>query len=189
MKLRTILFITCFFLFSGKGVAKISGVFYYSCYQEQSIICFKGTNVSGKVLRDLKVKCVNRVLGQQQEFTLKTVAPGSFFIIGPGRNWIWQPGEKLYIGGPDGRTMCWECKLNPLIGPARSEKAVDHTSVEIEIEQLRYKIRDAERSLREYERMNARNPSVTGMMLVMEQMKLIQTYRERLYTLIQRLHD
>ena len=189
MKLKTILFIICFFVFSGKGIAQVSGTFYYAFDQGQLIIYFQGTNWSRRDLHNVKVKCVDEQLKQQWEITLEIVASGSPFIVGPGRKWMWQMGEKLYITYADGKTLCWECKLHPLNCSAESKKTVVNTAAEIEIEQLRYKIREGKEYLREYEQMNARNPSAVARMFVREQMKLIQDYQEKLYVLVKQLYD
>lgn len=49
-----------------------------------------------------------------------------------------------------------------------------------EIEQLEYKIRDAERSLEFYKESNAKNPTISGGLLISEQQKLIRTYQNRI---------
>lgn len=49
-----------------------------------------------------------------------------------------------------------------------------------QIKEMEYKIRDAERSLRMYERMNRKDPSISSMQLVQSQRSLIRTYYERL---------
>ena len=57
-----------------------------------------------------------------------------------------------------------------------------------QIKELRYKIRDAERSLRRYERSDRENPSISSMQLVQSQRRLISTYRERLQWLESQLY-
>lgn len=49
-----------------------------------------------------------------------------------------------------------------------------------QIREMKHKIRDARRSLRMYKRMYRHDPSISGMMLIIEQQKLIQTYEDRL---------
>ena len=68
--------------------------------------------------------------------------------------------------------------------PSEADKAYYRN----EIRQLRYKIRDAERSLRMYERSMRRDPSITSSQLVQSQRRLIDTYYERLYWLESQLY-
>ncbi len=69
-------------------------------------------------------------------------------------------------------------------GPSEADRAYYRS----EIRQLRYKIREAERSLRRYERDNERDPSISSMQLVQSQRRLIRTYYDRLEWLESQLY-
>lgn len=69
-------------------------------------------------------------------------------------------------------------------GPSEADRAYYRS----EIRQLRYKIRDAERTLRRYERYAERDPSISSMQLVQSQRRLIRTYYDRLEWLESQLY-
>lgn len=77
---------------------------------------------------------------------------------------------------------------NPGYTPAPNKGNSNRAYYQSEIDQLEYKIRDAERSLRSYERSYDKNPTVTGSMLIREQQKLIQTYQDRIIWLRSQLY-
>lgn len=70
--------------------------------------------------------------------------------------------------------------LNPDYTPSTGGDNSKRAYYRSEIDQLECKIRDAERSLRSYERSYEKNPTVTGSMLIREQQKLIQIYQDRI---------
>lgn len=169
------------------GHTQIKGGFYTGTFQGQACVYFQGTNVSGNKLYNLKVYCVSEILNQQQEYTLDALDNNGSFELGPANNWMWQPGEKLYVVYSNGQSVYWEYSANPNIAvPDYIPDQRDYSNkatIRARISELEYKLKDAERSLRSYERSNEKNPSATGMMLIMEQQKLIQTYRNQIRSL------
>lgn len=170
------------------GYAQIKGGFYTGTFQGQACIYFKGTNVSGKSLYNLKVYCVNEILSQQQEYTLDILDNNSSFELGPVNDWLWQPGEKLYVVYSNGKSVYWVYTTNPDVGVPYYKDNSNKAGIRARISELEYKLRDAERSLRSYERSNEKNPSATGLMLVIQQQKLIQTYRDQITSLTAELY-
>lgn len=182
----------CFYVIAAlfacvSGYAQIKGGFYTGTFQGQVCIYFQGTNVSGNSLCNLKVYCVNEILNQRQEYTLELLDNNGSFELGPANNWMWQPGEKLYVVYSNGQSVYWVYAANPNIAvPDYIPDQRDYSNkatIRARISELEYKLKDAERSLRSYERSNEKNPSATGMMLIMEQQKLIQTYRNQIRSL------
>ena len=92
----------------------------------------------------------------------------------------------LYIGGQTYQyTVVAATTTTPMPGfnyPAVPPSTVPPTR------QLRYKIRDAERTLRRYERYAERDPSISSMQLVQSQRRLIRTYYDRLEWLESQLY-
>lgn len=172
------------------GEAQVKGGFYYGTFQGQTCAYFKGTNVSGRSLYELKVYCANEVLNQQQEYTLDILENNDSFELGPVNGWMWQPGEKLYVVYNNGQSVHWVYATEPAMGipdkipNSNSNKA----TIRARISELEYKLKDAERSLRSYEKSNEKNPTATGMMLIMQQQKLIQTYRDQIISLTAELY-
>lgn len=169
------------------GYSQIKGGFYSGTFQGQTCIYFKGTNVSGRSLYNLKVYCINEILSQHQEYTLDILDNNGSFELGPVNDWLWQPGEKLYVVYSNGQSVYWVYATNPDVGvpdyiPDHRDNS-NKASIRARISELEYKLKDAERSLRSYERSNEKNPSATGMMLIMQQQKLIQTYRDQISSL------
>lgn len=190
MKQRYLYVIAVLFI-CANSYSQIKGGFYSGNFQGQAYIYFKGTNVSGRSLFNLKVYCVNEMLGQQQEYTLDSLENNGSFELGPANDWLWQSGEKLYVVYSNGQSVYWIYTTNPGIGMPdyipdynNSNKA----GIRARISELEYKLKDAERSLRNYERSNEKNPSATGMMLIIEQQKLIQTYRDQISSLMAELY-
>lgn len=187
----------CFYVIAAlfacvSGYAQIKGGFYTGTFQGQVCIYFQGTNVSGNSLCNLKVYCVNEILNQQQEYTLELLDNNGSFELGPANNWMWQLGEKLYVVYNNGQSVYWEYAANPNIAvPDYIPDQRDYSNkatIRARISELEYKLKDAERSLRSYERSNEKNPSTTGMMLIMEQQKLIRTYRDQISSLTAELY-
>lgn len=187
----------CFYVIAAlfacvSGYAQIKGGFYTGTFQGQVCIYFQGTNVSGNSLCNLKVYCVNEILNQRQEYTLELLDNNGSFELGPANNWMWQPGEKLYVVYSNGQSAYWVYAANPNIAvPDYIPDQRDYSNkatIRARISELEYKLKDAERSLRSYERSNEKNPSATGMMLIMEQQKLIRTYRDQISSLTAELY-
>lgn len=174
------------------GYTQIKGGFYTGTFQGQACIYFQGTNVSGNRLYNLKVYCVNEILNQQQEYTLESLDNNGSFELGPANNWMWQPGEKLYVVYSNGQSVYWVYATNPnAVVPDYTPDQRNYSNkavIRARISELEYKLKDAERSLRSYERSNNKNPSATGMMLIIEQQKLIQTYRDQIRSLTAELY-
>lgn len=175
-----------------KGYSQIKGGFYTGTFQGQACIYFQGTNVSGNRLYNLKVYCVNEILNQQQEYTLESLDNNGSFELGPANNWMWQLGEKLYVVYNNGQSVYWIYATNPnIVVPDYTPDQRDYSNkatIRARICELEYKLKDAERSLRSYARSNNKNPSATGMMLIIEQQKLIQTYRDQIRSLTAELY-
>ena len=73
----------------------------------------------------------------------------------------------------------------PSVPPSNSHNRYYYES---EIRRVESLLREARRSLRKYERYNERNPSISGMMLVQSQLRLIHTYEDRLEWLHEQLY-
>lgn len=105
---------------------------------------------------------------------------------------MWQPGEKLYVVYSNGQSVYWVYATNPnVVVPVYTPDQRNDSNkagIRARISELEYKLKDAERSLRSYERRNDKNPSATGMMLIIEQQKLIQTYRDQIRSLTAELY-
>lgn len=189
---RTYLCLMVFLLVSISGYAQINGGFHYGTFQGQACVYFKGTNVSGMNLYNLKVYCVNEVLGQKQEYTLDALDSQGSFEIGPGNDWLWQSGEKLYVVYSNGQSVYWLFSTGPVydtpVAPNNNTNNSNKATIRARISELEYKLKDAERSLRDYEKRNDKNPTVTGMMLINEQRKLIRTYQEQIISLTSQLY-
>lgn len=188
---RGLLYMAVLLLLSIKGYTQINGGFYYGSFQGQTYVYFQGVNVSGKSLYNLKVYCVNEVLGQRQEYTLDALDSNGTFELGPANNWVWQPGEKLGLIYSNGQSVYWIYSAGPAITPNvrnYNSDGSNKATIRARISELEYKLRDAERSLRDYEKRNDKNPTVTGMMLINEQRKLIRTYQEQITSLTSQLY-
>lgn len=76
---------------------------------------------------------------------------------------------------------------NPNYTPSPGGNSSNRAYCEAEIRQLEYKIRDAERSLRLYEKWNEKDPSISNSQLVSSQRRLIRTYQDRIQELIRQM--
>lgn len=172
------------------AAARIEGGFYYvqDLYGNVSIV-FKGKNTSGRPLRNLKIRCINDVLKQHKDLTIRSLPEGNLFEVGLAEGWQWLSGEKLRVTYDDGHTATWIYAPVPAAGPvAPAPEPAGEAYLKTRIRQLRYKLKEARRSLRLYERMNDKNPSVSGGMLVTEQYRLVRTYENQLYELERQLY-
>lgn len=165
--------------------AQISGGFYYG----NGFVYFMGQNVSGYGLSKLTIKCVNNQLNQQQTFTMSFLANGKTFTIGPADGWEWQPGEQLFITYANGQSVYWAYQpTSPSYNIAPNNNSTrNNLVIQEQIRQLESKIRDAERSLRLYEKWNDKNPSISNTQLINAQRQLIRTYQDRIQQLIRQI--
>ena len=133
-----------------------------------SYMYYAATGVSALFTSDL-TSMLLYVGGQTYQYTL-TAAPAN---ASPGFNYppVPAPVYTPPAGGYD-------------YSPSEADKAYYRN----EIRELRYKIKDAERSLRMYERNMRRDPSISSSQLVQSQRRLIDTYYERLYWLESQLY-
>lgn len=169
-------------------LAQISGGFYY----QSGYVYFVGQNVSGRVLSNLTVKCVNSVLNQQQSYSLSFLANGDSFSVGPENGWQWQAGEQLFVVYGNGQSAYWIFQPAPSYNipynnSSSTESFSDNMVIQEKIRQLEWRIRDAERSLRKYEEWNRKNPSISSSQLISSQRRLIRTYQDQIQDLIRQM--
>lgn len=173
--------------FATTSLAQISGGF----YMIDGSVYFKGQNVSGYGLGNITLLCVNSYLDQQLEYTVDFLPNGNTFIIGSSDGWEWQQGEQLFITYANGKSVYWTYQPVPVYNSPYDNYSEDSYSdnlmVREQIRQLESKIRDAERSLRQYEESNRRNPSISGSQLINSQKRLIQTYEDRIQQLMRQM--
>ncbi len=169
------------------ALAQLSGGF----YNQNGYVYFVGQNVSGHVLRNLTVKCVNSVLNQQQSYSLCFLANRDSFSIGPENGWQWQPGEQLCVIYENGQSVYWIFQPAPSYNIPYDDSSAESVSnnlvIQEKIRQLEWKIRDAERSLHKYEEWNQKNPSISGSQLISSQRRLIRTYQDQIQDLIRQI--
>ena len=187
---RLFLFSCLCALFPLTMLAQLSGGF----YNQNGSIYFVGQNASGYALRNLTVKCVNVALGQQQSYTIGSLADGDSFSVGPENGWFWQPGEQLFVTYGNGRSVYWAFQPVPTyptydVPYDNSSSSGNDLVIRERIRQLEWKLRDAEESLRKYEEWNRKDPSISGGQLVNSQRRLIRTYREQIQELLRQLHQ
>ncbi len=185
---RFILFVLVTCLFSVTVSAQVSGDF----LEDGGEVYFRGRNVSGQALRNLSILCVNGFLGQKYDLRVDYLEPDGTFMVGPADGWTWRPGEQLFVTLADGRMLYWtyrpdssyEAPVRPDPYDNQRDSYYDNMLIQEEIRQLEYKIRDARRSLRMYERWNEKDPSISTSQLVIAQWRLIRTYEERIQQLL-----
>lgn len=174
-------------LFATTSLAQISGGF----YMIDGYVYFKGQNASGYGLGNITIQCVNSYLGQQLEFTMDFLPNGNSFTIGPSNGWEWQQGEQLFITFANGQSVYWTYQPVPAYDSPYDNYSDDSYSnnlvVREQIRQLESKIRDAERSLRQYEERNRQNPSISNTQLINSQRRLINTYEDRIQQLMRQI--
>lgn len=185
---KLVFFVAFFGVFITSLCAQISGGF----YNQNGAVCFVGQNVSGYVLNNLTINCVNAALNQRTTLTLNFLANGASFSVGPTEGWMWQPGEQLYVTFANGQTVYWTFQpVTPSYtvpdnsySPSSSN---NNLVIQEEIRQLESKIKDAERSLSLYQEWHDKNPTSTNARLITEQRRLIQTYQNRIQDLYRRM--
>lgn len=187
MKWIVLLFLCLTPILSTDLLAQVSGGF----YNQDGFIYFQGQNVSGYGLRNITIRCVNSYLNQQHEFTIDFFPNGNIFTISPSDGWEWQQGEQLFITFANGKSVYWTYQpvsvYNSPYDNYSDDSSSDNLVVREQIRQLESKIRDAERSLRQYEESNRRNPSISGSQLINSQKRLIQTYEDRIQQLMRQM--
>lgn len=184
-RLFSILLLIC--TLSLSAVVQITGGF----YTQNGSVFFMGTNNSGYNLSGLTIKCVNNYLNQERTFTLNTMVNGSNFTVGDADGWTWQPGEHLYVTYSNGKSVYWTYQPSTNYNPSYNnqyENSSSNNAVILErIRQLEWKLKDAERSLRQYEESNNKHPSATGSMLVSSARNLVRTYQQQIQDLRRQL--
>lgn len=166
--------------------AQLSGGF----YNQNGYVYFVGRNVSGYSLRNLTIRCVNPALNQQQTYVVKSLANGETVSVGPDDGWFWQPGEQLFVTYGNGQSIYWTFQPvynTPYDNSLSGSSSSDNLVIQERIRQLEWKLRDAERSLRQYEEWNRKNPSISGSQLVSSQRRLIRTYQEQIQDLLRQM--
>lgn len=161
-------------------------------YNQNGHIYFVGQNVSGNSLRNLTVQCVNSTLNQQQSYTVRFLANGETFSVGPGDGWFWQQGEQLWVTYGNGQSVYWTFQPTPIYNipydnSSSSSSSSNNSVLQERIRQLEWKLQDAEKSLRKYEEWNRKNPSISGSQLVNSQRRLIRTYQEQIQDLLRQM--
>lgn len=184
---RITLFLGSLCVFTTTLLAQITGGF----YNQNGYIYFIGQNVSGYGLSNLTIKCVNNELNQQQTFTMDFLSNGNRFSVGPSEDWVWQPGERLIITYANGQSVYWVYQPAPIYNSpydnSFNNSSNNNMVIREQIRQLESKIRDAERSLRQYEEWNRKDPSISNSQLVNSQRQLIRTYQDRIQQLIRQM--
>lgn len=96
-----------FILIGWTAQAQISGGFNTGTdIYGNKYVYFQGTNNSSYNI-NINILCRNDNLDEERAFNFSPLYSGNSFTIGPANGWIWQPGEKLYITYPNGKSVYW----------------------------------------------------------------------------------